>query len=652
LASSFATSVGFPQFAFHRFFEVFMLVQVSFPLSILIAVIRFNVFDIDRLISATASYTIAVAALVGVTFSAVPAAAAALSEIIGWNATSLQVPLAAGLVGLGLMLGRRLRPQVDRVFFPERAALQEGVARLLRDLAHCRSAAEVIQLVEVRVAAAGRPTRSTLLVRSPHAMVSADERHPGSPIALPLENPITRRLEADPSPLMLDESDDQTLAPLEAKLLLPLRSGNELAAIIVLGPKRSGDIYTATELTLLNSVCERASAALLSMRDAASLEVERSRGDLLEGAKSAAEQVNQSRARFLAAASHDLRQPLHALGLFASTLSERIREEDAPELVSRIQQSTASLSTMMDSLLDMSRLDAGAIEPIRSEFEIGPVIERLVSEFAQSAEDKGLVLEWKPTRERVSSDPVLLGRILQNLIGNAVRYTDSGMIVISCTTDSGAMGERVRIEVRDTGPGIPEDRQAEIFGEFTRVAGNQADGGLGLGLSIVDRMARLLGHDVNLESSPGSGSRFSISVDRAGPAMPSHEAMRVDFNGELVAVVDDNLEVLEGTGRLLEQWGCDTWLAQSMEGALESWENASRRPDALIVDYELGGAFTGIDVAKKLSELAGQNLPAVVITGETTPAALADIDASGLPHLAKPVAPFKLRAILLDLLRT
>ena len=117
-------------------------------------------------------------------------------------------------------------------------------------------------------------------------------------------------------------------------------------------------------------------------------------------------------------------------------------------------------------------------------------------------------------------------------------------------------------------------------------------------------------------------------------------------------MVDDNLEVLEGTGRLLEQWGCDTWLAQSMEGALESWENASRRPDALVVDYELGGGFTGIDVAKKLSELAGQNIPAVVITGETTPAALTDIDASGLPHLAKPVAPFKLRAILLDLLRT
>jgi K+-sensing histidine kinase KdpD len=266
--------------------------------------------------------------------------ATALSEVTGWNETSLQVPLGAGLVGLGLVLGRRLRPRVDRFFFPERAALQKGVARLLRDLAHCQSPTQVIELVETRVTEASRPTRATSLIRKKHTTAPSDDHRPGSPMAIPLQSPIVQGLEADPSPRMAEESDDPTLA--------------RMGAIIVLGPKRSGDIYTATEHTLLNSVCERASAALLRLRDAASLAAERSRGDLLEGEKSAAEQVNESRARFLAAASHDLRQPLHALGLFASTLSERTQEEDAPELVSRIQQSTESLSTMMDLLLDMS----------------------------------------------------------------------------------------------------------------------------------------------------------------------------------------------------------------------------------------------------------------------------------------------------------
>ena len=164
-------------------------------------------------------------------------------------------------------------------------------------------------------------------------------------------------------------------------------------------------------------------------------------------------------------------------------------------------------------------------------------------------------------------------------------------------------------------------------------------------------MARLLNHDVGLQSSPGHGSRFSISVERAGPSRATADPIRIDFNGELVAIVDDDLEVLEGTGRLLQQWGCDTWLAQSMEELLESWENAARRPDALIVDYRLAGVLTGVDIVQKLSELAGQKVRAVVITGETTKTVLADIRTSGLPHLAKPVAPFRLRAMLLDLLK-
>jgi signal transduction histidine kinase/CheY-like chemotaxis protein len=646
LATSLASYVGLPQLAFHQMFEILMLVQVALPVGILIAVARFNLFDVDRLLSSTASYTIAVAALAGLTFSAVPAAASALATLTGWSATALHIPLALALVGVGLLLGRRLRPQIDRLFFPERLALQDGIAHLLRDLDNCRSAPEVVSLVQSRVSATAHPAHATVLARCEGGFETQGAPSAGRPFRLEADSSLVRELAANPLARSVDESNT-ALGPLEARVLLPLRSGNDLVAIIALGAKQSGDIYTGTEITLLGSVCERASAELLRLRDAEALAKERVRGNELEGLKERAEDTNLSRARFLAAASHDLRQPLHALGLFASTLSERLGEADAPKLVERIQVSTESLSHMLDALLDMSRLDAGSIETHIVEFEIAPMLERLVSELEPSARAKGLSLELAATADRVRSDPVLLGRILQNFLSNAVRYTESGGVSIRCITSGGGL----RIEVADTGRGIPDAQHRDVFEEFVRVEQDESDGGLGLGLSIASRMAQLLGHELSLESTPGEGSTFAIAVPSAARTAPQPAAVGIDFSGRLVAVVDDDEAVLEATGRLLEQWGCEVRLARSVAEALEINGKSSRAPDAILVDYRLGNDETGLDAVKRLNESFDVPVPAAIVTGETTSDVLSAMRASGFVHLAKPVAPFKLRATLMELLR-
>jgi signal transduction histidine kinase/CheY-like chemotaxis protein len=647
LATSLASYVGLPQLAFHQMFEILMLVQVSLPVGILIAVARFNLFDVDRLLSSTASYTIAVAALAGVTFSAVPAAAGALAQLTGWSPTAFHGPLAIGLVGVGLLLGRRLRPRIDRVFFPERLALQDGIARLLKDLDNCRSAEEVVSLVQTRVSVTARATHATALARRAGGFETRGESEGSEQIFLADESQLVRELAANPLAREFGNVERAALHPLDARVLLPLRSGTDLFAIIALGEKQSGDIYTRTEITLLGSVCERASAELLKLRDAAALAKERVRGNELEGLKERAESTNLSRARFLAAASHDLRQPLHALGLFASTLSERLGEADAPALVERIQISTESLSEMLDALLDMSRLDGGSIEPNITDFEIGPVLERLASELEPSARAKGLSLTLPATKELVRSDPVLLGRILQNLLTNAVRYTDSGGVTIRCNES----GPDLRIEVADTGRGIPDAQHQNVFQEFVRIEEDSSDGGLGLGLSIAARMAQLLGHELSLESTPGSGSTFAISVERASAsALPSASSVPIDFSGRLVAVLDDDLSVLEGTRSLLEQWGCEVWLARSVEEAVEI-NQSSRAPDAILVDYRLGNDETGLEAVQRLNAMFDVPVPAAVITGETTREVLEEIRASGFVHLTKPVAAFKLRATLMELLR-
>jgi CheY-like chemotaxis protein len=254
----------------------------------------------------------------------------------------------------------------------------------------------------------------------------------------------------------------------------------------------------------------------------------------------------------------------------------------------------------------------------------------------------------------VSSDPILLERILLNLVSNAVRYTERGGVVVGCRR----RGERLRIDVCDTGPGVPEDQRERIFGEFYQMTDTRQDrgGGLGLGLAIVDRLARLLAHPVELASRPGRGSRFSVSVPLAGA--PRHAEMLAPASGvsdpafgKRVLVIDDDALVLDGMRGILQSWGCHVQTASSGAAALAALAQQAGPPDLIISDYRLGDGTTGIEAIRRLREAIGSPVQAFVISGDTAPDRLREASANGYHLLHKPVSPMTLRTTLIRLLK-
>ncbi len=359
------------------------------------------------------------------------------------------------------------------------------------------------------------------------------------------------------------------------------------------------------------------------------------------------ELANQARSRFLRAASHDLRQPMHALGLFVAQLRERVREPEARQIADQAGVAVSALQELLDAILDISRLDSGVISPEVTDFGINQLLERLSTAFAPSAIEKGLRFRVVPSRLFVRSDLVLLERILLNLVANAVRYTQRGGIAIGCRRH----GNRVRILVCDTGIGIPAEQQQSIFQEFYRVAYSERDHGLGLGLAISARLARLLGCGIEVTSRPGKGSVFAVEVPRGqraqtpaltAPAVGASNSLR----GALVLIVDDDALVRDAMRSLLMQWGCEVVDAADGEEAVVALERLDRLPDALICDYRLPGEENGIQIIRRLCAVAGTAIPAALISGDAAPESLREIKTSGFPLLAKPVAPAKLRALI------
>jgi signal transduction histidine kinase len=442
---------------------------------------------------------------------------------------------------------------------------------------------------------------------------------------------------------------------LATPLLLPVRRGRDLAAFVALGPKRSGDVYTASDLALLSAVGEAGTRQLERLRAADVLAREREHRREEARRRRAAEDAHFARSRHLAAASHDLRQPLHALGLFADALEQRVHDDEARGLVQRMRSSVGALREMFDGLIDVSRLEQGAVEPVLDDVELDPLLERLADEAEPAARAKGLELRRAVTGLRVRSDPVLLGRVLQNLLVNAVRYTRDGHVALSAVQHDG----NVHVLVSDTGPGIPEERRDAIFAEFVRLHEDASVQGLGLGLAIVDRLVKLLGHRVVLESLPGRGSSFRVELASArthgdrGDVEPEGSAAAGAAGalaGRRVLVIDDDLDILLGTRALLEEWGAQVTLAASAGEALESVETGGP-PDAVLADYRLGDAL-GTEVVEAIRRAAGWSVPALVVTGSSSEGLLADLARHGLAHLSKPIAPARLRAALLELLRS
>jgi signal transduction histidine kinase len=366
------------------------------------------------------------------------------------------------------------------------------------------------------------------------------------------------------------------------------------------------------------------------------------------------ELANLAKSRFLAAASHDLRQPLHALNLF---LDQRRGETDQVErsrLDAQIDTAVAAMNELFNSLLDISKLDAGVLAPSISEFPVDHLLKRIETAFVAIARENGLRLRVVSSRAWVRSDFILLERILLNLVSNAVRYTERGGVVIGCRHRNG----RLRIDVCDSGIGIPQDQRRNIFGEFYQLDSGEKDrrGGLGLGLAIVDRLCGLLDHPIELTSSVGRGSRFSVLIPSASAVMAQvpldvPRALVDSEHGKLVMVIDDNELVRDGTRGLLKSWGCLVVTAESEDAAMAKLADHVRRPDLIISDYHLAQGKAGFELIDRLRRACGAQIPAFLISGDTAPERLREASASGYYLLHKPVLPITLRSVVSQLLK-
>ncbi len=370
--------------------------------------------------------------------------------------------------------------------------------------------------------------------------------------------------------------------------------------------------------------------------------------------KQAAEAATLAKSRFLAAASHDLRQPLHALSLLVAALRDRVTSNDTQQLVRHIESSALAMQELLNALLDLSRLDAGIVEAHPQCFPIGTVLQGIQRQFAPMAADKGLVLQVRTTQAWAYSDPLLVERILINLVANAIRYTESGWVAIGVRQENNAL----RLEVWDTGPGIPQAYQDRIFEEYFQLDNPERsrDKGLGLGLAIVARLARLLGTPVNLYSQPGKGSCFSFRLPGCAPpaeevtaAAPAASATS-HLEHALVAFIDDDEAILEAMVELLANWDMDAAAGTEVAQVHDDLTALGRRPDIIISDYRLGGGCTGLEAIAALREAFGADIPGILVTGDTAPETIQTINASGLPVLYKPLKPAKLRAMLAHLL--
>src|SRR5690349_16437280 len=364
--------------------------------------------------------------------------------------------------------------------------------------------------------------------------------------------------------------------------------------------------------------------------------------------------ANLAKSRFLAAASHDLRQPLHALGLWVAQLRSPLGEVERARLIERIAAAVDEMNDLFNGLLDVSKLDAGILIADLGDFPMVDLLAKTERTFAPTARDKGLSLRVRPTRAWVRSDRILLERILLNLVSNAVRYTSHGGVLVGCRR----RGKRLRIEVWDTGPGIPESEQQYIFDEFYQIPDPDRDrrGGLGLGLAIVDRFRRLLGHPVALTSRPGKGSCFSIEVPLCAPRVTRDEASdHIDLAPETagvgaVLVVDDDPMVLEAMRGLLTGWGYRAITGGSHEAtATATLGPDGPRPDLIVADFHLSGGMTGIETIEHVRAAFGAKIPAFLISGDTSPERLQKARAQGYTLLHKPVSPMALRSLLIKL---
>lgn len=371
--------------------------------------------------------------------------------------------------------------------------------------------------------------------------------------------------------------------------------------------------------------------------------------------KDIAESATLAKSRFLAAASHDLRQPMHALNLYLGALAHFDLPLAARPVLASVRECAGTMDEMFRAMLDISRLDASVLIAKDNVFPIALVLDKIHTEFIQQAQEKGVLLRVARCSANVSGDQELIANILRNLVSNALRYTRQGKILLGCRRIAGGL----RIAVYDTGIGIAPDQKSLVFEEFYQVGNRERDRskGLGLGLAIVQRQAQLMNVPLTLSSQLGCGSVFTIEVPRVtihSATIASRHAMSPSskniLSGKLIAIVDDEAQILHATRLLLTQWGCIVIAATSGPEILMLCTASLRMPDAIICDHRLREHETGIDVIKALRRKFNHDIPALLITGDTSPEQIKTILAAGLPVLHKPLQAQVLQETLLRLI--
>lgn len=379
----------------------------------------------------------------------------------------------------------------------------------------------------------------------------------------------------------------------------------------------------------------------------------------LVAAKDSAERANQSKTRFLAAASHDILQPLNAANLSISALAELQTSEEGKKLVGQVERSLETMEALLKTLLDISRLEAGVMRPDLSDVALAPLFFSLRSDFQPLAERLGLRLVFRPTQAVVRSDRTMLRRILQNIVSNALRYTARGGVLVGARP----MGSTLRVDIVDTGQGIADDQSEAIFEEFHRgpvgAAGEGAEGGLGLGLAIVRSMASALAHPVWFRSRVGKGTVFHVELPLGAakadaPALPiapsAEDGRKPRLSGAKVLLLENDVRVRQAMSDLLSGWNCSVAEASTAREALESVSGTGWLPNLILADQHLDNGDLGTQVIEQLRDCIGTPVPAVMITADLSGEVAALARAAGVELMRKPVKPAQLRALIAHLL--
>lgn len=411
-------------------------------------------------------------------------------------------------------------------------------------------------------------------------------------------------------------------------------------------------IVYLTSVTLMarNSYRETLAAINLRFENVVLLKQLKLKTEIAEASQREAENANTAKSKFLAAASHDLRQPIHAQGLFLEVLARTNLTQHQRELLSSACAASEASAELLNALLDFSRIEAGVIETQLQPIRLQHLLTKIENELAPQADAKDIVYRSRETHITVQSDPLLLELILRNLINNAIRYTTRGGLLVACRK----RGNFAVVEVWDTGIGIASAHQKEVFREFHQLGNPERDRhkGLGLGLAIADGLTKTLGHELSLASTLHRGSVFRLTLPiTQAPLMPEQAVVIQSDNHLLeisVLVVDDDEAVRKGMQHLLASWGCVCITADSIETALA--KARIKAPDLLICDYRLKELRTGGEAIVALRNLLGNSMPAILITGDTAPERLREARASGVLLLHKPVSPSQLYQVILSVM--